>query len=84
MAIEDVKKVYSLFLDEGRSEQILNEYQDQYLYDAKKSSSKFFSCFNVENDRFCSSYPKVLRISLLIFTLSFTVDKGAGGEPMEA
>ncbi|XP_014285431.1 ruvB-like 2 isoform X2 [Halyomorpha halys] len=33
--IEDVKKVYSLFLDEGRSTQILSEYQDQYLYDQK-------------------------------------------------
>ncbi|KAF6203020.1 hypothetical protein GE061_003433 [Apolygus lucorum] len=50
VAIEDVKKVYSLFLDEGRSEQILNEYQDQYLYDSKLPN----------------------------------IDKGAGGEPMEA
>uniref|UniRef100_A0A0K8TIV9 RuvB-like helicase n=1 Tax=Lygus hesperus TaxID=30085 RepID=A0A0K8TIV9_LYGHE len=50
VGIEDVKKVYSLFLDEGRSEQILNEYQDQYLYDTKLPN----------------------------------IDKGAGGEPMEA
>lgn len=33
--IDDVKKVYSLFLDEGRSTRILSEYQDQYLYDQK-------------------------------------------------
>ncbi|CAA9996352.1 unnamed protein product [Nesidiocoris tenuis] len=40
VGIEDVKKVYSLFLDEGRSEQILNEYQDQYLYDTKLPNGK--------------------------------------------
>uniref|UniRef100_U5EV18 RuvB-like helicase n=1 Tax=Corethrella appendiculata TaxID=1370023 RepID=U5EV18_9DIPT len=30
--IEDVKKVYSLFLDEKRSSKILKEYQDEYLF----------------------------------------------------
>lgn len=29
---EDVKKVYSLFLDENRSSQILKEYQDEYMF----------------------------------------------------
>lgn len=29
---EDVKKVYSLFLDEHRSSQILKEYQDEYMF----------------------------------------------------
>lgn len=33
VGIDDVKKVYSLFLDEGRSTQFLKEYQDEYLYD---------------------------------------------------
>lgn len=32
VTVEDVKKVYSLFLDENRSSAILKEYQDQYLY----------------------------------------------------
>lgn len=30
--IEDVKKCYSLFLDENRSSRILKEYQDEYMY----------------------------------------------------
>ncbi|KAJ9589444.1 hypothetical protein L9F63_017347, partial [Diploptera punctata] len=30
--IEDVKRVYSLFIDESRSQQFLKEYQDQFLY----------------------------------------------------
>lgn len=29
---EDVKKVYSLFLDENRSSRILKEYQDEYMF----------------------------------------------------
>lgn len=33
VSIDDVKRVYSLFLDEGRSTQFLKEYQDEYLYD---------------------------------------------------
>ncbi|XP_054287240.1 ruvB-like 2 [Macrosteles quadrilineatus] len=33
VSIEDVKRVYSLFLDEGRSTQFLKEYQDEYLFD---------------------------------------------------
>lgn len=32
VGIEDVKKVYSLFLDEHRSSQFLKEYQDEYMF----------------------------------------------------
>lgn len=32
VSIEDVKKVYALFLDENRSSRILKDYQDEYLY----------------------------------------------------
>lgn len=32
VSIEDVKKVYGLFLDENRSSRILKDYQDEYLY----------------------------------------------------
>lgn len=31
--MQDVKRVYSLFLDEARSSQALKEYQDEYLFD---------------------------------------------------
>jgi RuvB-like protein 2 len=30
--IEDVKRVYSLFLDERRSTQFLKEYQDEFMF----------------------------------------------------
>lgn len=33
MAIEDVKKVYKLFLDEERSTQLMKEYQKEYMFD---------------------------------------------------
>ncbi|KAG7306726.1 hypothetical protein JYU34_008154 [Plutella xylostella] len=33
VSMEDVKKVYSLFLDEHRSSQFLKEYQDEFMFD---------------------------------------------------
>lgn len=30
--MDDIKRVYSLFLDEHRSTQFLQEYQDQFLF----------------------------------------------------
>lgn len=30
--VEDVKKVYSLFLDESRSSRILKEFQDEFMF----------------------------------------------------
>lgn len=30
--VEDIRKVYSLFLDEARSSQYLKEYQDSFLF----------------------------------------------------
>ena len=32
ISIEDIKKVYSLFLDEQRSCEFLKEYQDEFLF----------------------------------------------------
>ncbi|XP_053672157.1 ruvB-like helicase 2 [Anopheles nili] len=32
ITVEDIRKVYSLFLDEKRSSKILKEYQDEYLF----------------------------------------------------
>lgn len=41
VGIEDVKRVYSLFLDEGRSEQFLTEHQQEYMfYDSGAGDSK--------------------------------------------
>lgn len=40
VAMEDVRKVYSLFLDEGRSSRILNEHQNEYLYSEIDDKSK--------------------------------------------
>lgn len=42
VTIEDVKKVYSLFLDENRSSKILKDYQDEYMFNeiGEKSSQK--------------------------------------------
>jgi len=33
VSVDDIKRVYSLFLDEGRSSQFLKEYQQEYLFD---------------------------------------------------
>lgn len=30
--VEDIKRVYSLFLDEARSSQYMKEYQDSFLF----------------------------------------------------
>lgn len=30
--MEDIKRVYSLFLDENRSMQFLKEYQDEFMF----------------------------------------------------
>jgi len=32
VSVDDIKRVYSLFLDEGRSSQFLKEYQQEYLF----------------------------------------------------
>lgn len=37
--MEDVQKVYSLFLDEHRSTVFLQEYQDQYVFSKQNMAS---------------------------------------------
>ena len=32
MDVEDIKRVYSLFFDEGRSTQFLKEYQQEFMF----------------------------------------------------
>lgn len=40
VAIEDVKKVYSMFLDENRSSKILQDYQQEYMFNEIKTESQ--------------------------------------------
>lgn len=40
VAIEDVKKCFSLFLDENRSSRILKEYQDEYMFSEVSDPTK--------------------------------------------
>lgn len=37
--MEDIRRVYSLFLDESRSSQYMKEYQDSYLYNETREFS---------------------------------------------
>lgn len=37
--VEDIRRVYSLFLDESRSSQYMKEYQDSYLYNETREFS---------------------------------------------
>jgi len=39
VSVDDVKRVYSLFLDECRSTQYLKEYQDMYMFNELESDS---------------------------------------------
>jgi len=36
--VEDIKRVYSLFLDEARSSQYMKEFQDSYLFNEPRES----------------------------------------------
>lgn len=31
--VQDIKKVYQLFIDEERSQQFLKEYEDEFMFD---------------------------------------------------
>ena len=48
MEIEDIKKVYSLFLDEMRSSQFLKEYQMEFMFNIK--GKKFYLCDNDDDN----------------------------------
>merc|ERR1712198_614109 len=37
ISVEDIKKVYSLFLDEQRSCEFLKEYQDEFMFNDSES-----------------------------------------------
>lgn len=63
--IEDIKRVYSLFLDEMRSAQFLKEYQMEFMFNVKgnlKASLGYFSSINILfssnfiNIKFCCNF----------------------------
>ncbi len=43
--VEDIKRVYSLFLDESRSSQYMKEYQDSFLFNETREIHLCFSCY---------------------------------------
>lgn len=43
--IEDIKRVYSLFLDESRSTQFLMEYQQEFMFSEKEGKGRFCYSF---------------------------------------
>lgn len=42
--VEDVKKVYSLFLDESRSSRILKEFQDEFMFSEVTNEKSSMDC----------------------------------------
>lgn len=42
--VEDIKRAYQLFFDEGRSVQFLKEYQQEFMFNEGKFSLSFLSC----------------------------------------
>lgn len=38
--VEDIKRVYSLFLDEARSSQYMKEYQDSFLFNETREFAR--------------------------------------------
>lgn len=48
VGVEDINKVYSIFMDEARSEQFLKEYQNQFLYSDYANSDNNSTTVDVE------------------------------------
>lgn len=44
--VEDIKRVYSLFLDEARSSQYMKEYQDSFLFNETREFAVHALCFS--------------------------------------
>lgn len=48
IGIEDIKKAYTLFLDEHRSTQFVKEIQDEFMFnDEETESSNKLYCFRI-------------------------------------
>jgi len=39
--VDDIKRVYSLFLDESRSTQFLKEYQQEFMFNEMEAAGEF-------------------------------------------
>ena len=46
MGIDDVKRAYTLFLDEQQSTSYLKSIQDKFMFDEEEESSKFQVCLS--------------------------------------
>lgn len=43
IAVEDIKKAYTLFLDETRSTQYLKDIQDEFMFNEEDEPSKYLN-----------------------------------------
>lgn len=43
--VDDIKRVYSLFLDESRSTQFLKEYQQEFMFNEMPESGSYNTCW---------------------------------------
>ena len=63
VSVDDIKRVYSLFLDESRSSQFLKEYQEEFMFN--DMGELILWCQNdVEVDTAVSQFDNDLYISL--------------------
>ena len=77
VGVEDVKRVFGLFSDVGRSTKTLQEYQDSYLYSETKYivysrnsiTNTQFSFFQIEGEKDVENTCTFVAIQLLIETL---------------
>jgi len=51
--VEDIKRVYSLFLDEARSSQYMKEYQDSFLFNETREFAASPLCVSGFRGFFC-------------------------------
>ncbi len=45
IAVEDIKKAYTLFLDETRSTQYLKDIQDEFMFNEEDETSKYLNYY---------------------------------------
>lgn len=65
VSVDDVKKVYKLFLDEERSTQLMKEYQKQYMFDhyAMAGLCKLFN-YTLCNNNIFLVFEKIVALNL--------------------
>ena len=71
--VQDIKKVYQLFYDEGRSQQFLKEYEDEFLFnDGQFKNNSFILDFRIRIDRDLINIRKGNKLKNIIFCHIFT------------